>query len=97
MSLAHLNQQDPRASTVRYAYYCFSDGGEWRLIARGGDEAYDLNVTRGSVTPFDDIANVADIATQTVDQIAARLVGEMEPVCLSDENTTAVPVTVDKV
>ncbi|GAB3328451.1 fumarylacetoacetate hydrolase [Haloplanus rallus] len=78
-------------------YYCVSEGGEPRLIARDGDEAYDLTAARERVTSFDDLAHVADIATETVDEVAARLVDEAEPVDIPDETNAAVPVAVDEV
>lgn len=78
-------------------YYCVSGGGERRLIARDGDEAYDLTATRGSVTSFDDLAHVADVATETVDEVATRLVDEAEPVDIPDETAVGVPVAVDEV
>lgn len=58
-------------------YYCVNVGGEQRLIARDGDEAYDLTATRGSVTSFDDLAHVADVATEAVDEVASRLVDKV--------------------
>lgn len=78
-------------------YYCVSEGGERRLIARGGDEAYDLTATRGSVTSFDDLAHVADVVTETVDEVTARLVDEAKPVDVPDESAVDVPVVVDEV
>ena len=78
-------------------YYSVSEGSERRLIARDGDEAYDLTASRGSVTAVDELAHVADVATETVDEVADRLLGEAKPVDLPDETTAAVPVAVDEV
>jgi 2-dehydro-3-deoxy-D-arabinonate dehydratase len=78
-------------------YYSINEGGEQRLIARNGDEAYDLTATRGSVTSFDDLAHVANVATETIDEVAARLVDNAEPVDLPDETAVSVPVAVDEV
>jgi 2-dehydro-3-deoxy-D-arabinonate dehydratase len=78
-------------------YYCVNEGGKRRLIARDGNEAYDLTATRESVTSVDDLARVADVATETVDAVAARLVDEAEPVEVPDETAVAVPVAVDEV
>ena len=78
-------------------YYCVSEGGERRLIARDGDEAYDLTASRGSVTAFDDLAHVADVATETVDEVARRLLSEAKPVDVPDATAAGVPVAVDEV
>ena len=78
-------------------YYSISEGGERRLIARDGDEAYDLTASRGSVTAFDDLAHVADVATETVDEVARRLLSEAKPVDVPDATAAGVPVAVDEV
>ena len=78
-------------------YYSISEGGERRLIARDGDEAYDLTASRGSVTAFDDLAHVADVATETIDEVARRLLSEAKPVDVPDETTAGLPVAVDEV
>jgi 2-dehydro-3-deoxy-D-arabinonate dehydratase len=78
-------------------YYSISEGGERRLIARDGDEAYDLTASRGSVTAFDDLAHVADVATETIDEVARRLLSEAKPVDVPDETAAGVPVAVDEV
>ena len=78
-------------------YYCVSEGGERRLIARDGDEAYDLTASRGSVTAFDDLAHVADVATETIDEVARRLLSEAKPVDVPDATAAGVPVAVDEV
>jgi hypothetical protein len=48
------------------------------------------------VTSFDHLPHLADIATETVDQVVARRVDEAEPVGLPDESTAAVTVPVDE-
>ena len=78
-------------------YYSISEGGERRLIARDGDEAYDLTASRGSVTAFDDLAHVADVATETIDEVARRLLSEAKPVDVPDATAAGVPVAVDEV
>jgi 2-dehydro-3-deoxy-D-arabinonate dehydratase len=78
-------------------YYCVNEGGEQRLLARDGDEAYDLTAAREGLTAFDDLAHVADVATETVDDVAHRLCSEVDPVDLPDETTACVPVAVDEV
>jgi 2-dehydro-3-deoxy-D-arabinonate dehydratase len=78
-------------------YYSVSEGSERRLIARDGNEAYDLTASRKSVTAFDELAHVADVATETVDEVADRLLGEAEPVDVPDETAAGLPVAVDEV
>ncbi|MBV0926098.1 fumarylacetoacetate hydrolase family protein [Halomicroarcula limicola] len=78
-------------------YYCTVEDGKRRLVAREGDDAYDLTAARPSVTAFDDLAHVADVASETVDEVAHRLVAEAASVPVPDETDAAMPLDVDEV
>jgi 2-dehydro-3-deoxy-D-arabinonate dehydratase len=56
---------------MRY-YRIETDEGP-HLLARDGDEAFDLTAARPGVTDFSDLAHVADVASTTVDAVAADL------------------------
>lgn len=78
-------------------YYCTREGGKQRLIARDDSNAYDVTATRPSVTTFGDLAHVADVASETIDEVTNRLIDEAEPHPIPDETTVDIPLLVDEV
>jgi 2-dehydro-3-deoxy-D-arabinonate dehydratase len=80
---------------MRY-YRTRADSGQ-RLVARDEDDAYDLTAARPDVTDFTDLAHVADVAGESVDDVARGLLDEAAHVDVPDEGTAGVPLGVDEV
>lgn len=79
-------------------YYRLASDGECRLVARAGDDTYDLSSVRPELTSFTDLAKVAAVAGTDIDALAGRLVDAAESVditVISDEAT--VPVVASEV
>jgi 2-dehydro-3-deoxy-D-arabinonate dehydratase len=60
-------------------------------------DAYDLTAARPSVTAFEDLAYVANVSNQTIDQVAVDLLGEAETISIPDETSVGIPTLVDEV
>lgn len=67
------------------------------LIARMDADAYDLTAARPSVTAFEDLAHVANVSNQTIDEVAVDLLGEAETISIPDETSVGIPTLVDEV
>jgi 2-dehydro-3-deoxy-D-arabinonate dehydratase len=80
---------------MRYYRTVGADGP--RLIARMDADAYDLTAARPSVTAFEDLAYVANVSNQTIDEVAVDLLGEAEPISIPDETSVGIPTLVDEV
>lgn len=78
-------------------YYCTREEGKQRLIVRDDDTAYDLTAIRPSVTTFGDLAHVAEVASETVDQITKRLLTEADTHQLPAETNLSIPLSIDEV
>jgi 2-dehydro-3-deoxy-D-arabinonate dehydratase len=79
-------------------YYRTVDAGESRLVAVADDgPAHDLTAARPSLTDFGDLAHVADVAGQAVDDVARRLRDEAAAVPTPTDEDAAVPVVADEV
>ncbi|MBX0323192.1 fumarylacetoacetate hydrolase family protein [Halomicroarcula sp. F13] len=72
-------------------YYRTVAGGEPRLVARDGDDAYDLTAARSSVTAFTDLAHVADVAGESPDAVARGLFEDAVAVDRPDAADCAAP------
>ncbi|MFC7323705.1 fumarylacetoacetate hydrolase family protein [Halorubrum rutilum] len=80
---------------MRYYRTVGADGP--RLVARMDADAYDLTAARPSVTAFEDLAYVASVSNQTIDEVAVDLLGEAETVSIPDETSVGIPTLVDEV
>lgn len=80
---------------MRYYRTVGADGP--RLIARMDADAYDLTAARPSVTAFEDLAYVANVSNQTIDEVAVDLLGEAETISIPDETSVGIPTLVDEV
>ena len=60
-------------------------------------DAYDLTAARPSVTAFEDLAYVANVSDQTIDQVAVDLLGEAETISIPGETSVGIPTLVDEV
>jgi 2-dehydro-3-deoxy-D-arabinonate dehydratase len=78
-------------------YYRTAVEGRLHLVALENGTAYDLTSARPAVTDFADLAHVADVADESVDDIARGLVDEADVVDVPDEDGVAVPVAADEV
>jgi 2-dehydro-3-deoxy-D-arabinonate dehydratase len=78
-------------------YYRVARKGKPRLLARDEDTTYDVTSARPSVTTFDDLAYVANVAGESVDDITRRLTEEAETRAAPDDATASVPLLVDEV
>ncbi|WP_254271344.1 fumarylacetoacetate hydrolase family protein [Haloarcula marina] len=78
-------------------YYRTASAEGPRLVARDGDRAYDLTAARPRVTGFDELAHVAHVASETVDDVARRLLDEADEINPPDEATVRVPLRADEV
>jgi 2-dehydro-3-deoxy-D-arabinonate dehydratase len=79
-------------------YYRTAEGAERRLVAATDDGAYDLTAARRRLDRFRDLARAASLAGETVDEVAAGLVDEAEPIDLDAvESTSALPVVPSEV
>jgi 2-dehydro-3-deoxy-D-arabinonate dehydratase len=61
-------------------YYRVADGAGTRLVAAADGEAYDLTAARPRLDRFVALARAADLAGETVDDVAAGLTEEATPV-----------------
>ena len=80
---------------MRYYRTVGADGP--RLIVRAGADTYDLTAARPNVTTFEDLAYVADVNDQPVDEVAGDLLDAAETVSFSAETAVGVPTLVDEV
>ncbi|MFC7020344.1 MULTISPECIES: fumarylacetoacetate hydrolase family protein [Haloarcula] len=78
-------------------YYRTAVEERLHLVALDDGTAYDLTSARPAVTDFDDLAHVADVADESVDDIARGLLDEADVVDVPDEEAVAVPVAADEV
>ena len=80
---------------MRYYRTVGADGP--RLVARMDTDAYDLTAARPSVTAFEDLAYVANVSDQTIDEVAVDLLGEAETISIPGETSVGIPTLVDEV
>lgn len=78
-------------------YYRATREGKPRLLARDGETTYDITSARPSVTGFDELAHVAHVADESVDEITRRLTAAAETRAAPDDAAVSVPVLVDEV
>jgi 2-dehydro-3-deoxy-D-arabinonate dehydratase len=60
-------------------------------------DAYDLTAARPSVTAFEDLAYVANVSDQTIDEVAVDLLGEAETISIPGETSVGIPTLVNEV
>jgi 2-dehydro-3-deoxy-D-arabinonate dehydratase len=81
-------------------YYRTGDAGDPRLVAVADGEdgpAYDLTAANPSLTGFGDLAHVAHVAGQAIDDLARRLREEATSVPVPTDADATVPVVADEV
>lgn len=78
-------------------YYRTAGANGPRLVARIGDDAYDLTAARPNVTAFEDLAYVANVSNQTIDEVADNLLDGAETISPPDETAVEIPTLVDEV
>jgi 2-dehydro-3-deoxy-D-arabinonate dehydratase len=77
-------------------YYRVADGAGTRLVAAADGEAYDLTAARPRLDRFVELARAADLADETVDDVAGGLLEEAARVDLEGLDL-ALPVVPDEV
>lgn len=80
---------------MRYYRTVRADGPH--LVARTGDDAYDLTAARPNVTAFEDLAYAANVSDRTIDEVARNALDGAETIPVPTETALGVPTLVDEV